>query len=67
MKIKTLRYPKTMQERKQTEALITELQIEPLPIRVRRSRIGRNLPDSWEDVSRETLKSWKKYRKTQYR
>lgn len=67
MKINYLRYPRTRQEKCQTEALLKELEIEPLPIRVRRSRVGHNLPDDREDVSRETLRSWKAYRKTQYK
>jgi len=67
MKLKSIRYPKTTQEKRKTEALLKELEIEPLPIRVRRSRIGRNLPDEREDVNRETLRCWKEYRKTQYR
>ena len=67
MKIATLRYPKTLQERKQTEALIRELDIEPMPIKVRRSRIGHNLPDEREDVNKQLVRSWKSYRKTQYR
>jgi len=65
MKIAHLRHPKTIQEKRQTEALLLEMAIEPLPIRVRRARVGHNLPDDREDVSRETLRSWKAYRKTQ--
>jgi hypothetical protein len=67
MKINSLRYPQTMQEKRKTEALLRELEVEPLPIRIRRSRIGHNLPDEREDISRETLRSWKSYRTTQYR
>jgi hypothetical protein len=67
MKINSLRYPQTMQEKRKTEALLRELEVEPLPIRIRRSRVGHNLPDEREDVSRETLRSWKSYRTTQYR
>jgi hypothetical protein len=60
--------PHTIQERRQHEALMTDIDC-VLPdghlLLVRAKRI--NLPDSFEDKRRSTQRSWKAHRETQYK
>jgi hypothetical protein len=48
------------EKRKQFDALD-----QSVPIRGKRH--GHNLPNNWDDVCRDYYRSWKVYRKTQYR
>jgi len=58
-----LRYPKTTQEKRWSDAWADE------GIRVRPRRNKANLPDAWDDITRSDVgaKSWKRYRKHQWR
>ena len=55
------RHPKTQQERKNSVSVDGD---EP---KVRAKRNKRNLPTNWDDMSPERQRSWKKYRKTQFK
>lgn len=60
MRYKGIRRPKTAQEiRENSNPEVVGL--------VRGARHRWNIPTSWDDIARRTVKSWKAYRKTQYR
>jgi hypothetical protein len=66
MRINWLRYPKTLQEKAVNNITILDEDIQAHRIRIRRSRIGYNLPDVYDDRPKSMKRSWKAYRQTQY-
>lgn len=59
------RHPKTLNEMKQYFASIeNELEI---PVNVRGRRRAKNLPHSWFDIDKPSIRNWKQYRKNQFR
>ena len=59
MRILYFRNPKTTQERRDAAALDS--------VAVRPSRNPANLPNAWDDIPKSVHRTWKRYRKTQYR
>lgn len=43
------------------------LKIDEYVVKLRPSRNYSNLPNSWDDINRCCMRSWKKHRKTQYK
>ena len=60
-------HPKTLAEKKDAATLSTEIRLEDLPVRYRAKRNNNNLPDSWWDICKRTERTWKKFRKYQYK
>ncbi len=59
------RHPRTLNEMWQYEStLINELDIN---VKIRCRRKPNRLPNSWDDIYKERKRSWKNYRKTQWR
>ena len=59
------RHPKTANEMKQYFASIEN---EPsIPLKIRGRRKPKHLPNSWDDIDRHFIRSWKYYRKNQWR
>lgn len=61
------RHPKTLSEKKYAVTLSTEIRLDDLPVRYRAKRNNKNLPDSWWDICKRTERTWKNYRKQQYK
>ncbi len=61
-----LRHMRTTQERRKACAAeqMARAAEEPAP---RARRTHRTLPQLWDDIFRKTWRTWKKYRKTQYK
>ena len=53
-----LRRPKTTAERRASYAA---------DVKIRPRRYGHNLPDAWDDKPRQFWRSWKQYRKQQWK
>ena len=51
-----IRNPKTMNEQRQNTG-----------VKVRAARAPWNLPDSWDDFFKRAVRTWKAYRKRQFR
>ena len=62
-----MRHPKTTQEKRITEAHLKDPVCRFIGVKIRRARVGHNLPEAWDDVFKDTLRSWKMYRDTQYK
>lgn len=58
-----LRHPRTTQERCWADAWKDE----DFAPRTRARRNARNLPNAWDDVHRDVERSWKRYRKAQWK
>jgi hypothetical protein len=67
MSYKGFRNPKTLSEKKESVALVKEIRLEDLPIKYRAKRSSNNLPDSWWDIHRKLERTWKKFRRHQYK
>ncbi len=61
------RYPKTMQEIRETAFLDLDEDLQDMKIKIRKVR--RDLPTRWDDIPRGDYKhrSWKRHRNTQYK
>jgi len=57
------RYIRTTQEKRWS--FLGENEIYPVKLRKRRN--FKNIPNSWDDIIKERHKNWKKFRKTQYK
>ncbi len=57
------RYIKTTQEKRWS--FLGENEI--YPVKLRKKRNFKNIPNSWDDIIKERHKNWKKFRKTQYK
>lgn len=61
------REPRSTQERRAIFQIAADIAEASIPIHLRGKRSFRNLPNAWDDFCRERTRSWKNYRKTQYR
>lgn len=63
------RHPRTTQEQRENGKRCHVIWIDDYPIKIRPSRSMSHLPTCWDDIYRNDVRdrSWKKYRKTQYR
>ncbi len=63
-----LRNPKTTNERRANEVALQDKILTYVGVRIRRARLGHNLPCSFDDLPRSLPeRSWKSYRQTQYK
>ena len=61
---KGFRHPRTSQERR----LVAALRVEDIIVPIRAARMGRCLPNEYDDLDRsKPERSWKSYRHTQYK
>lgn len=59
------RYPKTLQELKNIDALYHDDDMKDLKVKIRAKR--KYIPTSWDDFWRDKPRSWKKQRKHQWK
>ena len=63
-----LRNPRTTNELRANAVAVVDIGLRVLGVRIRRCRVGTNLPNSFDDILRtRPERNWKSFRRTQYK